>query len=112
MTYIDSGMWKTFSTGWVRVGGGVPNCGNFRFGFIHFGFFHLTSHIMDDWHERTAFHRSAFGRSTAGSDVVATILSFYSSPPPVFPPSRPFLIEGVLGSKNLFSESCLEQPKT
>ena len=24
---------------------------------------------------------------------------------------RPFLIEGVLGSKNLFSESCLERPK-
>ena len=29
-----------------------------------------------------------------------------------FSPSRPFLIEGVLGSKNLFSESCLERPKT
>ena len=29
-----------------------------------------------------------------------------------FSPSRPFLIEGVLGSKNLFSESCLECPKT
>ena len=29
-----------------------------------------------------------------------------------FPPSRPFLIEGGLGSKNLFSESCLECPKT
>ena len=26
-------------------------------------------------------------------------------------PSQPFLIEGVLGSKNLFSESCLERPK-
>ena len=25
-------------------------------------------------------------------------------------PSRPFLIEGVLGSKNLFSESCLKWP--
>ena len=32
-------------------------------------------------------------------------------PPVFFPPSRPFLIEGVLGSKNLFSESCLERPK-
>ena len=31
---------------------------------------------------------------------------------PLFPQSRPFLIEGVLGSKNLFSESCLERPKT
>ena len=29
-----------------------------------------------------------------------------------FPPSRPFLLEGVLGSKNLFCESCLERPKT
>ena len=29
-----------------------------------------------------------------------------------FPPSLPFFIEGVLGSKNLFSESCLECPKT
>ena len=31
---------------------------------------------------------------------------------PFFSPSRPFLIEGVLGSKNLFNESCLEYPKT
>ena len=35
--------------------------------------------------------------------------------PPVFflffSPSRPFLIEGVLGSKNSFSESCLECQK-
>ena len=29
-----------------------------------------------------------------------------------FPPSQPFLIEGVLGSKNLFSESWRERPKT
>ena len=57
--------------------------------------------------------RAAFGRSTAGNDVVATIFIslflfflFFS------PPSRPFLIDGVLGSKNLFSESCLERPKT
>ena len=52
--------------------------------------------------------RSAFGRST-GNDVVATInviifflfflFFFFSSP------SSTFLIEGVLGSKNLFSES-------
>ena len=27
-----------------------------------------------------------------------------------FSPSRPFLIEGVLGSKNLFSESCVKWP--
>ena len=64
------------------------------------------------WHKHAAFQRSAFGRSTAGNDVVATIfirLFFFS---PRFSLSRPFLIEGVLGSKNLFSESCLERPKT
>ena len=31
---------------------------------------------------------------------------------PISPLSRPFLIEGVLGSKNLFGKSCLERPKT
>ena len=30
----------------------------------------------------------------------------------MFPPSRPFLIAGVLGSKNFFSKSCWEHPKT
>ena len=36
----------------------------------------------------------------------------YSPPSPVFfPPSWPFLIEGVPGSKNLLSESYLECPK-
>ena len=59
--------------------------------------------------------RSAFERST-GNDLVATInvtmffcffLSFV-----FFSPSSTFRIEGVLGSKNLFSESCLECPKT
>ena len=46
-------------------------------------------------------------RSTAGNDVVATIFIRLFFFPPVFflSPSRPFLIEGVLGSKNLFSES-------
>ena len=53
-------------------------------------------------------------RLTAGNDVVATIFIrlFFFFPPFLFSPSRPFLIEGVLGSKNLFSESCLERPKT
>ena len=56
----------------------------------------------------------AFGRSTVGNDVVATIFirlifSFFSV---FFSPSRPFLIEGVLGSKNLFCKSCLECPTT
>ena len=60
-----------------------------------------------NWRERAAFQRSAFGRSTAGNDVVATIFIrlFLFFPPRFFSsPSRPFLIEGVLGSKNLFSK--------
>ena len=40
-------------------------------------------------------------------NVIISLIFF-----PIFSPSRPFLIEGVLGSKNLFSESCLECPKT
>ena len=69
-------------------------------------------------HERAAFQRSAFRRSTTGNDVVATIiLSLFLYPPPpffspAFPPSRPFLIEDVLRLKNFCSESCLECPKT
>ena len=61
--------------------------------------------------------RAAFGRSTAGNDVVVIffiivfffsfLLAFF-----LFSPSQPFLREGVLGSKNLFGESCLEHPKT
>ena len=36
-----------------------------------------------NWHEHAAFQRSAFGRSTAGNDVVATIFIIFSfSPPP------------------------------
>ena len=54
--------------------------------------------------------------STAGNNVVATIFISLFFFVPVFlfpfPPSRPFLIEGVLGSKNLFSKSCLECPQT
>ena len=77
-------------------------------------FWHILGQTC--WRERAAFQRSAFGRSTAGNDVVATIFirifSFFFPPVFFFSPSRPFLIEGVLGSKNLFSESCLERPKT
>ena len=68
----------------------------------------------NNWHERAAFQRLAFGRLIAGNDVVATILisvflrSLFSSS--LLP--LPFLIEGVLGSKNLFSESWPERPKT
>ena len=35
------------------------------------GEFKLQENV--NWHERAAFQRSAFGRSTAGNDVVATI---------------------------------------
>ena len=38
------------------------------------------------------------------------LLFFPFFSPPFFSPSRPFLIEGVLGSKNLFCESCLKCP--
>ena len=62
-----------------------------------------------NWHERTAFQRLVFQQSTAGNEVVATILINLF---PLFSPSQPFLIEGVLGSKNLIFENCLEHPKT
>ena len=63
-------------------------------------------HPRSFWHERAALQQSAFGQSTAGNDIVATILIspfLFSSPffSP-FPLSRPFLIEGVLGSKTYF----------
>ena len=39
------------------------------------------------WRERVAFQRSAFGRSTAGNDVVATIfIRFFFFFLPLFPP--------------------------
>ena len=95
----------------------------------------VVLHFIDELHQGLESHWSsiryvklarecgvpAFGRSTAGNDVVATIFIrlFFFFPfffpvffPVFFSPSRPFLIEGVLGSKNLFSESCLERPKT
>ena len=51
--------------------------------------------------------------STAGNDIVATIIIslFFFSPHFFCPPLRPFLIEGVLVSKYLFSKRCLERPK-
>ena len=67
-----------------------------------------TNYKHTFWHERAAFQWSAFGRSTAGNDVVATknnIIYFIFFPVVYFS-------QGVLGSKNLFSESCLERPKT
>ena len=44
-------------------------------------------------------------RST-GNDVSGHYFHYYF----LSSPSSPFLIEGVLGSKNLFSESCLKWP--
>ena len=87
--------------------------------FLHTCFFTFLCtypYLFLFWHEHAAFQRSAFRRSTACNDVVATIfirLFFFFSifSPRFFPLSRPSLIEGVLGSKNLFSESCLERPK-
>ena len=68
-------------------------------------------HPRSFWHERAVLQRSAFGQWTAGNEVVANILiSLFST----FLHSSllPFLIEGVLGSKNLFSESWPERPKS
>ena len=73
----------------------------------------LTTRVFY-WRERAAFQRSAFERSTAGNYVVATIFirlffsSFFSVFPgvffPFFSPSRPFLIEGVFGSKTYLAK--------
>ena len=56
--------------------------------------------------------RSAFGRST-GNDVSGHYKRHYFLFSFLFSSlSSTFLMEGVLRSKNLFSESCLENPKT
>ena len=39
--------------------------------FLLFG--NIKKTLLVNWRERAAFQRSAFGRSTAGNDVVATI---------------------------------------
>ena len=54
---------------------------------------------------------SAFGRST-GKDVSGHFKRHYFLFFLFFSPLSTFLKEGVLGSNNLFSESCLECPKT
>ena len=48
------------------------------------------------WHERSALV------ATKNIFIFFSFFSFFSR---FFSPSSPFLIEGVLGSKNLFSES-------
>ena len=56
-----------------------------------------------NWHERSALQSVGVRRAT-GNYVSGTLFStLFSSIPPF--PSQPFLIEGVLRSKNLFSES-------
>ena len=55
-------------------------------------------------------------RSPLGGRLATTLVDRYFHHyfpfffPHFFSPSRPFLIEGVLGSKNLFSESCVKWP--
>ena len=63
------------------------------------------------WHERAAVQAVAVRQST-GNDVSGHYFRHYFLFFHFSPPSRPFLIEGVLGSKNLFSESCLKWPIT
>ena len=67
------------------------------------------------WHERSAL-QSVTIRWSNGNNISVNIffplLFFSSSLFPLFYPSRHSLIEGVLGSKNLFSESDWERPIT
>ena len=65
---------------------------------------------FDYWHERAVFQWASFGRLAAGNDVVATkndilFFSFFLFFSFLLSPSSTFLIEVVLGSKNLFRES-------
>ena len=61
---------------------------------------------------RAAALQSVAVRRSTGNDVVATISAIIFHFTIFSPPSRPFLIEGVLGSKNLFSESGSKWPIT
>ena len=69
--------------------------------------------VGPNWNKWSAFQSVAVRRAT-GNDVSGHyfrryfLFSFFS----FSPPSRPFLIERVLGSKNLFHKSCLERPVT
>ena len=122
----------------TMVGCGVSNCTvtvpfvqetYVQATFVHIGIISAVT----DFFFGTFFHTKSFFLAWAcgvpsvvvllANDVVAIIfislfffLSFFFLFFPrfffPFPPSLPFLIEGVVGSKNLFSESCLERPKT
>ena len=64
--------------------------------------YNMKQRQLPNWQER-----AAFGWSTAGNDIVATIfICLFFFPFFFSPPSQPFLIEGVPGSKNVFTESC------
>ena len=54
--------------------------------------------------------RSAFGQST-GNDVSGHYKRHYLPPPTFFPPSSTFLIEAVLGSKNLKVGGSIQKPR-
>ena len=55
--------------------------------------------------------RRSSGRLAATLVATINVIIFFSFLF-FFSPSSTFLIEGVLGSKNLFSKSCLARPKT
>ena len=59
---------------------------NFTIQHQNRGFISISSKGYESfWHERAAYQRSEFGRSTAGNDVVATtIISLFSFFPPIF----------------------------
>ena len=62
------------------------------------------------WHERSALQLVGVAVGRLATTLVATI--FIICFPFFSPPSSPFLIEGVLGSKNLFGKSWSERPIT
>ena len=81
--------------------------------WLHLHFITTLWSTLQDFGTAFGVRVVLFGQLTAGNDVVATILIslFFSSVFSVFfPPLLPFLIEGVLGSKNLFIKSWPERP--
>ena len=74
----------------------------------------IEAREINFWREHAAFQRSAFWRSTAGNDVVATFfISLF-----FFPPLFSFFSVATFSHRrsaritNLFSKSCLDRPKT